>query len=268
MMTSEKKVLLAVSFGTSFNENRARTIDAVEEQMRTSFPDWEVRRAFTSRIIIKNLAQRDNYDVDYITDAMQRLVLDGVRTVVVQPTHVMNGKEYDDVMKAVGNYADNFDHLAIGKPLLTSREDYQKVLKAIDGTLVKDADATAGKDSCLVLMGHGTKHFANATYSQLQLELMFSGRDRVFVTTVEGFPEYSDTLQLMKDAPRKAVLFPFMLVAGDHANNDMAGDDDDTLKSFLESNGFETYPEIKGLAEYPEFRELFMDHIRDAMEQL
>ena len=267
-MTSEKKVLLAVSFGTSFNDNRARTIDAIEDQMRTTFPDWEVRRAFTSRIIIRKLAQRDNYDVDYITDAMQRLVLDGVRTVVVQPTHIMNGKEYDDVVKAVETYADSFDSLAIGKPLLTSRQDYLKVLDAIDRTLVRDADNAAGRDSCIVLMGHGTKHFANATYSQLQLELMFSGRDRIFVTTVEGFPEYSDTLQLMGDAPRKAVLFPFMLVAGDHANNDMAGDGEGTLRSFLESNGFEVHPVIKGLAEYPEFRELFMDHIRDAMARL
>ncbi len=266
-MTSKDKAIIVVSFGTSYNDNRRKTIGAIEEAIAKRYPDWDVRRAFTSRIIIKKIRERDNEWIDYVDDAMDRLVLDGVKTVIVQPTHVMNGMEYDDVTGIVYEYYDDFDNISIGEPLLTSKEDYDFVIKAIGLTHVKEAEDIAGKGTAVVLMGHGTEHYANATYSQLYLGLQLSGYPDVYVTTVEGFPTFEDTVSLMKGRGYKnVVLFPFMLVAGDHANNDMAGDDEDSLKSVLEAEGYNVHCVVKGLAEYPEFRELLLMHLDDAME--
>ncbi len=264
---ASKKALLVISFGTSYNDNREKTIGATEKLLAGSFPDWEVRRAFTSKMIIKKLKERDNECIDYIDEALQRLVDDGFDTVIVQPTHIMNGTEYDFVACYVKRFKDKFKCIRIGKPLLTSQEDYDKVVEAIGVGIVEPAKEMAGPDAAVVLMGHGTEHYANASYSQLQFALWLAGLDDVYVTTVEGFPDFYDTMYMMKgNGIRNVVIQPFMIVAGDHANNDMAGDDDDSLKSVLEHNGYKVFPVIKGLGEIPEFRQLFVDHVKDVMK--
>ena len=263
-----KKALLVISFGTSYNDNREKTIGAIEGLLAESFPAWEVRRAFTSKMIIKKLKERDGESVDYIDAALQRLADDGFDTVVVQPTHIMNGTEYDFVAGFVEQFRDRFRCIRMGKPLLTSQEDYDKVVEAICVGIVEPAKEMAGPDAAVVLMGHGTEHFANSAYSQLQLALWLSGLDDVFVTTVEGFPDFYDTMALMKGAGiRNVVLQPFMIVAGDHANNDMAGDEEDSLKSVMEHNGYKVFPVVKGLGEIPEFRQLFVDRVADAIKK-
>ncbi|MDR3074996.1 MAG: sirohydrochlorin cobaltochelatase [Candidatus Methanoplasma sp.] len=261
------RAILVVSFGTSYNETRARTIGAIEDQIAKEYPDWEVRRAFTSRMVIKKLLRRDGERVDHITDAMERLISDGIRTAVVQPTHIMNGMEYDDMIRAVSEYRDRFDSLSVGRPLLTSAEDYVNAVSAIASTVLKEAGRETG--TAVVLMGHGSEHYANSSYSQLYLELLLSGFPDVYVTTVEGFPDFEDTVRLMdgKDY-RDAVLFPFMLVAGDHAENDMAGDDEGSLKSVMESHGCKVRCIMKGLGEYREFRDIFVAHVHDAMRMI
>jgi sirohydrochlorin cobaltochelatase len=269
MACKNDRAILVVSFGTSYNDNRSKTIGAIERAICEAYRDsWEVRRAFTSRMIIKKLAERDGKKIDYVTDALERLAADGVRTVVVQPTHIMNGEEYDDIVEVVDEYRSRFDKVVMGKPLLTTLEDYEDVIAAIETDLVPAAEEVAGKGCSIVLAGHGSVHFANATYSQLQLMLMTTGPNDIFVTTVEGFPEYDDTIVLMEGAAKKVVLFPFMVVAGDHANNDIAGDDEDSLKSVLTSEGYEVHCVVKGLGEFKAFRDLFLGHVKAAMEEL
>jgi len=268
-MSAGRKAILVVSFGTSYNDNRRMTIGAIESDIARAFRDWEVRRAFTSKMIIRKLAERDGEKIDYITEALERLSSDGFGTVVVQPTHVMNGKEYDDVVDAVTYHAGSFDRISIGRPLLTSESDYDAAVDAFGRSLVKDASDVAGDGVAIVMMGHGTTHFANSTYSQLHLKLQLSGYPNAYVTTVEGYPSFGDTVKLMEGKGyTDAVLFPFMLVAGDHANNDMAGDDEDSLSSVLSAEGYNVHSIVKGLGEYPEFRELFVGHVRDAMDAL
>jgi len=261
-----KKAILVVSFGTSFNDNRAKTIGAVEKDIAAAFPDYEVRRAFTSKMIIAKLKKRDNEYIDYITEGIDRLADDGFTDVIVQPTHIMNGIEYDFVFEAVRERASKFESIRVGKPLLTSEEDYDKVLAAINAEIVPEAESVAGGKTAIVFMGHGTEHFANATYGQLQLKFMTRNLPQVFVTTVEGFPSYYDTLKIMDGKGfHKAVLLPFMLVAGDHANNDMAGDDEDSMKNVFAKDGYEVSCIVKGLGEYSSFRKLFVDHVADAI---
>lgn len=261
---ASKKALLVVSFGTSYNDNRDKTIGATERLLAENFPEWEVRRAFTSKMIIKKLKERDNEEIDYIDAALQRLVDDGFDTVVVQPTHIMNGTEYEFVECFVRSFKDKFKCIRIGKPLLTTKEDYVSVVEAIETGILEPAKAMAGPDAAVVLMGHGTDHYANSAYSQLQLALWLSGLDDVYITTVEGFPDFYDTMSMMKgNGIRNVVIQPFMVVAGDHANNDMAGDDEDSLKSVLEFNGYKVFPVIKGLGEIQEFRQLFVGHVKE-----
>ncbi len=264
-MSPSKKAILIASFGTSYNDNCDRTIGAIERMAAERYPDWEVRRAFTSRMIIKKIRERDGVSIDYVTDAMDRLVREGFDTVVVQPTHVMNGKEYDDVVRIVSEHVGNISNLRMGKPLLTTSEDYDEMVEAVRENLM----GLVGERDALVLMGHGSEHYANATYSQLQLKFWLSGMGNVYVTTVEGFPEFDDTLALMEGRGyENVVLFPLMVVAGDHANNDMAGDEEDSLRSVMESAGYGVRCVVKGMGECPGFREMFMDHIDAAMRSL
>ncbi len=263
-MVDGNKAILVVSFGTSYNDNREKTIGAIEADVRAAYPDWEVRRAFTSRMVIKKLRERDGIHIDYVTEAMGRLVSEGYEKVVIQPTHMMNGVEYDDVARIASEHLGDIKDMRVGRPLLTSSEDYDALIDAIDEVLVKGlADGEA-----LVLMGHGSEHYANATYSQLQMKLWLKGMRNVFVTTVEGFPGFGDTIGLMKEAGfSKAALFPLMVVAGDHATEDMAGNEDDSLKRLLLSEGLDVRCIVRGMGEFKEFRELFLDHIKDAMER-
>ena len=257
------RAILVTSFGTTYNDTRAKTIDAIEKDVADAFPEWDVRRAWTSRRIITKLKERDGTSIDYITEAMDRLSAEGFEEVVVQPTHIMNGEEYDSIVDAVKSHRGSIARIAVGKPLLTTSEDYDAAVGAVESCLLPLSER---RD--LVLMGHGTAHYANSAYCELQMKLWSHGLGSVFVTTVEGYPSFEDTLELMRRRDcRKVVAIPFMVVAGDHANNDMAGDDD-SLRTFLESEGYEVECIVRGLGEFEGFRRLFVGHIRDAMSSL
>ncbi len=252
-----KPVILAVSFGTSYNDNRDLSIGGVEKALQTAYPDYEVRRAFTSQIIIDVLKDRDNIVIDNVTEAMERLVADGVKEVVIQPTHIMSGFEYDDVVSEVNKYADKFDSFKIGKTLLTEEADYTKLVDILtQETASYVADGTA-----IAFMGHGTEHEANATYGKIQDALNAAGKTGYFIGTVEGTPTLDDVVALVKAGGySKVVLLPLMIVAGDHANNDMAGDEEDSWKSVLQSEGLEVECVLRGLGQYAGVQQMIVDH--------
>ncbi|WP_418710098.1 sirohydrochlorin cobaltochelatase [Anaerotruncus massiliensis (ex Liu et al. 2021)] len=252
------KVLLVTSFGTSYNDNRDLSIGSIEQKLQAAYPDYEVRRAFTSQIIIDKLKKRDGIAIDNVTEAMDRLVSDGVREVVVQPTHVMSGFEYDDVVAEVTPYADKFDSFKVGSPLLVSDADYDEVVSIITGE-TKDYDA---EGTAVVFMGHGTEHEANATYAKLQQHLTAAGYGNYFIGTVEATPSLDDVLALVQDSgAKKVVLLPLMIVAGDHANNDMAGDEEGSWKTTFEQAGFEVECVLRGLGQYEEIQNMFVEHV-------
>lgn len=259
-----KPVILVVSFGTSYNDNRDLSIGAVEQAIQAAYPDWEVRRAFTAQTIIDILDERDGIDIDNVTEAMDRLVADGVKQVVIQPTHVMNGYEYDDVVAEIAPYADQFEGFAVGAPLLTSIEDYEAVTEA----LLADNEYVGSEDTAIVYMGHGTEHFANATYSQMQLMMQAAGYENVFVGTVEGFPALDNVMaSVTAFGAEKVVLYPFMVVAGDHANNDMAGDEEDSWKTAFTNAGFEVECVLEGMGQNPAIQAVYVEHVQAAMEE-
>ncbi|HXK78278.1 MAG TPA: sirohydrochlorin cobaltochelatase [Oscillospiraceae bacterium] len=258
-----EKVILMVSFGTSYNDSRALTIDAIEAAVAEAYPDWEVRRAFTAQTIIDKLATRDGTEIDNVTEAMDKLVADGVKEVVVQPTHIMNGFEYDDVVAEVTPYADQFDFFAVGDPLLTSEEDYEYVIDAVMST-IPEAGST---DTAVVFMGHGTEHYANATYSELEHMMHDEGYENVFVGTVEGYPTIDNVIaEVTAYGATKVVLYPFMVVAGDHANNDMAGDESDSWKTAFTNAGFEVECRIEGLGQNEAVQQRYLTHIQEAID--
>ena len=260
---SAEKVLLAVSFGTSYNDSREVTIGAIEEALQAAYPEYEVRRAFTSQIIIDILAERDGLEIDNVTEAMERLVADGVKEVVVQPAHVMSGYEYDDVVAEVAAYADQFDSFKIGSPLLTSTEDYDSVVSIITA----ETQEYVADDTAIVFMGHGTHHEANATYATLQQCLDDAGYENYFIGTVEATPSLDDIIALVDaSGVTKVVLLPLMIVAGDHANNDMAGDEEDSWKSAFEAAGYEVECVLKGLGQYEGIQDMIVAHAGDAAE--
>ena len=261
--SAKKPVILVVSFGTSYNDSREATIGAIEKEVADTFPEYEVRRAFTSQIIIDKLATRDSLMIDNVGQAMERLVADGVKDLVVQPTHVMNGFEYEEMMEAIAPYKDSFDTFKVGKPLLTSTEDYFKVIDAIVAELPE-----VGEKEAIGLMGHGTHHYANATYAALGFMCADAGYDNIFVGTVEGYPTVENVLaQLEAYGAEKVTLLPLMIVAGDHAENDMAGDEEDSWKMIIKGEGYEVDCVLKGLGEYAGIRALFLEHIREAIAE-
>ncbi len=267
-MSPDKKAILVVSYGTTYDDTRERTIGAIERRISESFPGWEVRRAFSSRPVIKILARRGVH-VDFVDQALERLAEEGFGTVVVQPTLVMNGIEYDIMTDSVRRLGDRFDRISVGSPLLTTSDDYERMIGAIESAYVPEAEALCSGRHALVLMGHGTTHFANSTYSELQLRLGLSGHEDVYVTTVEGFPSFADTLRMMEGRGYgEAVLVPIMLVAGDHAVNDLAGDEEDSLKCVMRDAGYEPRCIVRGMGEFPAFQELFCVHTAAAMRSL
>ena len=259
----QKPVILMVSFGTSYNDSRDLTIGAVEAAVQDAYPDYEVRRAFTAQTVIDILRERDGLDIDNVAQAMERLIADGVKKVVVQPTHIMNGYEYDDVIREVGAYTDQFEMLAIGQPLLTHESDYEQVIAAL---LAQHEDA--GSDEvALVYMGHGTEHYANATYSQLESMMHSEGYENAFVGTVEGFPRVEQVLaKVQAYGAKKVILAPLMVVAGDHANNDMAGDEEDSWKTVFTEAGFEVECVLEGLGQNEAIQAIYVEHVQQALE--
>ena len=256
-----KKAILVVSFGTSFKETREKTIDAVEKAVAEKYSGWEVRRAFTSKMIIKKLKERDGIFIDYIDEALQRLADDGFEKVVVMPTHVMNGFEYDDLIEVVNANKSKFSSVKIGAPLLTSDADYNAVIEAITAATAEYDD---GK-TLITFMGHGTEHEANATYAKLQDMLTAAGKTNYCIGTVEAEPSLEDVIAAAKAGGySRIVLRPLMVVAGDHANNDMAGDEEDSWKVILQNEGFEVVTVIHGLGEIPAVCAVYVDHVKNA----
>jgi len=253
--------LLVVSFGTSYNDNRAATIGAVESAMETAFPDYAVRRGFTSNIIIEHIQRRDGVVIDDVTEALARAKANGVKNLLVQPTHLMNGYEYGDLVKELEACAGDFETVKIGAPLLTTDEDFAAVAQAM-------VDAAAGYDdgkTAVCYMGHGTEAASNGIYARMQKHLSDSGHDNFFVGTVEAEPTAEDLVKLVKAGGyEKVVLRPMMIVAGDHANNDMAGDGEDSWKSVFTAAGFQVECEINGLGELEAIQQLLAAHAGEA----
>ena len=277
--------LLVVSFGTSFNDSRTADIGGIEKALQTAYPDWSVRRAFTAQIIINHVQARDDEKIDNMDQALQRAVDNGVKNLVVQPTHLMHGAEYDELTEAVESYKDKFESVTIAEPLLGEvgdsddavNDDKKAVAEAITAEAVKtagydDLDAAEADGTAFVFMGHGTSHTAKISYSQMQSQMNDLGYDNVFIGTVEGKPE--DTaceavIEKIKEAGyKKVVLRPLMVVAGDHANNDMAGDDEDSWKSQFEASGaFDKIDtQIAGLGEIAAIQDLYVAHTKAAMD--
>ena len=279
--------LLVVSFGTSFNDSRAKDIKGVEDALQAAYPDWSVRRAFTAQIIINHVQARDGEKIDNMQQAMDRAVANGVKNLVVQPTHLMHGAEYDEMMEMFDDYRDKFESVAVAEPLLGEvgadatviNEDKEAVAKAVTA----EAVATAGYDSveaaakdgtAFVFMGHGTSHTAKVSYSQMQTVMQTLGYDNVFIGTVEGEPESTsceNVIEAVKAAGyTKVVLRPLMVVAGDHANNDMAGADEDSWLSQFEASGaFDSVDcQIAGLGGVADVQQLYIAHTKAAIDSL
>ena len=274
-----EKEILVVSFGTSFNESRAQDIGGIEKALAAAYPDYSVRRAFTAQIIINHVQARDSVKIDNVEQALERAVNNGVKELVVQPTHLMHGAEYDELMDALKKYEKKFDKVVVAEPLLGEVGKDATVINAEKETVAKavvaEAVKTAGFDSAdaadkdktaIVLMGHGTSHTANVTYSQMQTQMEKLGYKNVFIGTVEGEPEETElsaVLGRVKDAGyTKVVLRPLMVVAGDHANNDMAGDEEDSWKSTFEASGaFEKVDcQISGLGRIADVQKIYVEH--------
>ncbi len=256
--------LLVVSFGTSYNDSRRLTIGAIEDKLDDEFGDtYSVRRGFTSQIIIDHVKSRDNIAIDNVKEALDRAVDNGVKNLVVQPTHLMNGLEYNELVDEIANYSDAFDSVSIGEPLLTSDDDFDKVITAI-------TDATAEYDdgeTAICFMGHGTEADSNEVYAKMQELLTEKGYDNYYVGTVEATPSLDDVLALVKAGDyKRVVLRPLMIVAGDHANNDMAGDEDDSWKSAFEDAGYEVICVVNGLGELPAIQDIFVEHAQAAID--
>ena len=271
--------LLVVSFGTSFNDSRAEDIGGIEAALEAAYPDWSVRRAFTAQIIINHVQARDEEKIDNVKQALDRAVANGVKHLVVQPTHLMHGAEYDELMEALAEYEDAIETIEVAEPLLGEvgsdatviNADKEAVAKAVVAAAVEEAgfdslDAMAEDGTALVLMGHGTSHTANVSYSQMQTQMENLGYDNVFIGTVEGEPEETEcsvVIDKVKEAGyKKVILRPLMVVAGDHANNDMAGDEEDSWKSmFTASGAFDSVDcQISGLGRIADVQALYVAH--------
>ncbi len=277
--------LLVVSFGTSFNDSRVADIKGIEDALAEANPDWSVRRAFTAQIIINHIQARDGEAIDNMDQALDRAVANGVKNLVVQPTHLMHGAEYDELMEAVDAYKDKFESVKVAEPLLGEvgadasavNTDKKAVAEAITAEAVKTAgfdtlDAAKEDGVAFVFMGHGTSHNAKVSYSQMQAQMKDLGYENVFIGTVEGKPEETaceNVIAAVSEAGyTKVVLRPLMVVAGDHANNDMAGDDDDSWKSMFNASGkFESVDcQIAGLGEIEAIQNLYVAHTAEAMK--
>lgn len=257
--------LLVLSFGTSFNDSRRLTIGAIEDQLEKSFPDYSVRRGFTANIVIDHVAKRDGEKIDDIDESLKRAVDNGVKNLVVQPTHLMNGLEYEELKGDIAQYSDAFDKIAIGQPLLSSDDDFSRVENAIvDWTKDYDDGETA-----IVFMGHGTSADSNGVYQKMQDLLTKDGHTNYFVGTVEATPSLDDVMAAIKKGNyKRVVLEPLMVVAGDHANNDMAGDDKDSWKSQFEAAGYQVECLLRGLGENETIRQIYVEHAQAAIDSL
>ena len=277
--------LLVVSFGTSFNSSRVADIKGIEDALQAAYPDWSVRRAFTAQIIINHIQARDGEKIDNMTQALDRAVANGVKNLVVQPTHLMHGAEYDEMCATIDEYRDQFESVSIAEPLLGEvgsdatviNADKEVVAKAITAAAVEASgfdslEAAKEASTAFVFMGHGTAHVAKVSYSQMSAQMQNLGYENVFIGTVEGEPEETScesVIEAVKSAGyTNVILRPLMVVAGDHANNDMAGSDDDSWKTMFEAADFTVDCQIAGLGEIADVQALYIAHTQAAIDAL
>ena len=263
---SSDKEILIVSFGTSYSNSRHVTIGAIEDAIREAYPDYQVRRAFTAQIIIDKLKKEEKIEIDNVKQALDRAVKNGVKTLVVQPTHLMNGLEYNELKKELDKYKDKFDKIALGEPLLTSDEDFMQVIAAITNDTKEYLDG----ETAICFMGHGTEAKSNKVYSTLQEKLKAAGYNDYFVGTVEAKPSVDDVIAQIKESGKykKVILQPLMVVAGDHANNDMAGDHKDSWVTKFKAAGFEVKPVLRGLGQIYDIQKIYLEHVKAAIDSL
>ena len=255
--------ILVVSFGTSFNDSRRLTIGAIENAIREAFPDWSVRRAFTSQIIIDHVNKRDGVKIDNVKEALDRAVDNGVKNLVVQPTHLMAGLEYHDLEEEVMSYADAFESITMGENLLAEDGDFEEVAKIITARTAEYDDG----ETAICFMGHGTEAESNAVYAKMQEVLTADGFENYFVGTVEATPSLEDVMAAVGEGEyKRVVLMPLMVVAGDHANNDMAGDEEDSWKSQFEAEGYSVECVLEGLGQQPEIQQMYVEHLQKFVE--
>ena len=277
--------LLVVSFGTSYNDSRVNDIKSIEDALQEAYPDWSVRRAFTAQIIINHIQARDGEKIDNMTQALERAVANGVKNLVVQPTHLMHGAEYDEMCAAIDDYRDNFDAVSIAEPLLGEvgsdasviNADKEAVARAVTAAAVEASgfdslEAAREAGAAYVLLGHGTAHVAKVSYSQMSTQMQQLGYENVFIGTVEGEPEETACESVIEEVRAAGyttvILRPLMVVAGDHANNDMAGSDDDSWKPMFEDAGFTVDCQIAGLGGIAEIQALYIAHTQAAIDSL
>ena len=277
--------LLVVSFGTSYNDSRVNDIKSIEDTLQEAYPDWSVRRAFTAQIIINHIQARDGEKIDNMTQALERAVANGVKNLVVQPTHLMHGAEYDEMCAAIDDYRDNFDSVSIAEPLLGEvgsdasviNADKEAVAKAVTAAAVEASgfdslEAAKEAGAAFVLLGHGTAHVARVSYSQMSTQMQQLGYENVFIGTVEGEPEETACESVIEEVQAAGyttvILRPLMVVAGDHANNDMAGSDDDSWKPMFEDAGFTVDCQIAGLGGIADIQALYIAHTQAAIDSL
>ena len=277
--------LLVVSFGTSYNDSRVNDIKSIEDALQEAYPDWSVRRAFTAQIIINHIQARDGEKIDNMTQALERAVANGVKNLVVQPTHLMHGAEYDEMCAAIDDYRDNFDSVSVAEPLLGEvgsdatviNADKEAVAKAVTAAAVEASgfdslEAAKEAGAAFVLLGHGTAHVARVSYSQMSTQMQQLGYENVFIGTVEGEPEETACESVIEKVQAAGyttvILRPLMVVAGDHANNDMAGSDDDSWKPMFEDAGFTVDCQIAGLGGIADIQTLYIAHTQAAIDSL
>lgn len=261
-----KAAVLVVSFGTSYNDSREATIGAIESAIAKALPDYEVRRAFTSQIIIDKLKERDGLEIDNVEEALDRAAADGIKTLVVQPTHLMDGYEYTDLADALKDYEDKFDRVVLAEPLLASDEDFDAVIRAVTEKTASYDDG----ETAICFMGHGTEADSNAVYAKMQEKLAAAGYENYYIGTVEAAPSLEDVITAIngKGTYKRVVLEPLMVVAGDHANNDMAGDEDDSWKTLIGNEGYEVECILEGLGQIPAVQDIYVTHTKAAVDSL
>ncbi|MCR4821489.1 MAG: sirohydrochlorin cobaltochelatase [Treponema sp.] len=260
------KEILVVSFGTSYNNSRDLTIGGIENAIAAAFPEYKIARAFTADTIINILKERDNLEIDNVDQAIEKAANEGIKTLVVQPTHLMNGFEYTDLQKTLSKYENKFSKVVLSKPLLTSDADFDAVAAAITAK-TKQFD---NGETAICFMGHGTEAESNGVYAKMQEVLTAKGFANYYVGTVEAKPSVEDLVKAVseKGSYKKVVLLPLMVVAGDHANNDMAGDEDDSWKSIFQKAGFEVECVLEGLGQDSAIQQIYVEHTKEAVKDL
>ncbi len=260
---SAKRAILLVSFGTSYNETRKLTLNVIETQVRETYPEWAVYHAWASHKIHKKMLERDGAAVPGPKETMEQVLADGITEMAVQPTLMMEGFEYGWLLEDIESMRESFDKICVGLPVLSPLADGERVIEIVAGEL------SLGEDEALVMMGHGSKSSGNDIYRQLNESLAEDGCCNIHIGTVEGTPTFEDVLaETDKAHPRRVVLAPLLMVAGDHAQNELGGDEKDSWKSRFEAAGYNTDCVLKGLGEYPGVREIIMEHLQAAIDGL